>query len=142
MVGGSVAPIRLRLVAQELVEHPGRNAGVLQPGREGMPEVVGPRETDEEFREALDRLRRWGCEYPRLCRHTVTHSLYIDVQPERWREDPELVVAQPRPLAPYRAAHLADPAGDASTMSRMEGDRHDGEVRRRSAPVGRCGAGA
>jgi hypothetical protein len=29
------------LVAHQLVDHPGRDAGVLQPGREGVPKVVG-----------------------------------------------------------------------------------------------------
>jgi len=30
-----------RLMAHQLVDHPGRDAGVLQPGGEGMPKVVG-----------------------------------------------------------------------------------------------------
>ena len=29
------------LMAHQLINHPGRDAGVLQPGREGVPEVMG-----------------------------------------------------------------------------------------------------
>ena len=29
------------LVAHHLIDHPGRDAGVFQPGREGVAEVVG-----------------------------------------------------------------------------------------------------
>jgi hypothetical protein len=34
------------LVAHELIDHPGRDAGVLQPGREAVPEVMGAAEID------------------------------------------------------------------------------------------------
>jgi ribosomal protein S5 len=30
-----------RLMAHHLIDHPGRDAGILQPGREGVAEVVG-----------------------------------------------------------------------------------------------------
>lgn len=68
-------------------------------------------ESDEELREARDKLREAGVTVLGATDHTVTHSLYIedpdgneielyiDVQPERWREDPTLVVARPRALA-------------------------------------------
>jgi catechol-2,3-dioxygenase len=54
--------------------------------------------------------------------HTVTRSLHIedqdgneieqhiDAQPERWREDPELVVVQPRPSPCNWPCNLADPS--------------------------------
>src|SRR5215213_11564573 len=43
------------LVAHEFVDHPGRDAGVLQPGREGVPEVVGATELEVFEVGALDR---------------------------------------------------------------------------------------
>jgi catechol-2,3-dioxygenase len=68
-------------------------------------------ETDEELRTAQEQLRAAGVKIVGASDHTVTHSLYIedpdgneielyiDVQPELWREQPDLVVAVPRPLA-------------------------------------------
>jgi catechol 2,3-dioxygenase len=67
-------------------------------------------ETDEELRAALDELVAAGATIIGSADHTVTHSLYIedpdgneielyiDVQPERWREDPQAIVASPRAL--------------------------------------------
>jgi catechol 2,3-dioxygenase len=67
-------------------------------------------ETDEELRQALDDLTAAGATVRGAADHTVTHSLYIedpdgneielyiDVQPERWREDPQAIVAPVRPL--------------------------------------------
>ncbi|HYT80412.1 MAG TPA: VOC family protein [Actinomycetota bacterium] len=66
--------------------------------------------TDEELREALETLRAAGASVVGSADHTVTHSLYItdpdgneielyiDVQPELWREDPEAVLAPTRAL--------------------------------------------
>jgi catechol 2,3-dioxygenase len=66
---------------------------------------------------ALDRLRDAGVNILGAADHTVTRSLYIedpdgneieqyiDAQPERWRGDPEVVVARPR--APRRATGRA-----------------------------------
>jgi catechol 2,3-dioxygenase len=66
--------------------------------------------TDDELREALETLTREGVEVVGASDHTVTHSLYIkdpdgneielyiDVQPEIWREDPAAVLAPIRPL--------------------------------------------
>ena len=34
------------LMTHQLIDHPGRNAGVLQPGREAVPEVMGAAEID------------------------------------------------------------------------------------------------
>jgi catechol 2,3-dioxygenase len=67
-------------------------------------------ETDEELRAALEELVAAGATIIGSADHTVTHSLYIedpdgneielyiDVQPERWREDPQAIVASPRAL--------------------------------------------
>jgi catechol 2,3-dioxygenase len=67
-------------------------------------------ETDEELRQALDELVEAGVKVNGSADHNVTHSLYIedpdgneievyiDVQPERWREDPQAIVASPRAL--------------------------------------------
>jgi catechol 2,3-dioxygenase len=67
-------------------------------------------ETDEELRRALDELIEAGVTVNGSADHNVTHSLYIedpdgneielyiDVQPERWREDPQAILAPPRAL--------------------------------------------
>jgi len=66
--------------------------------------------TDDELREAWRELEDAGVTIVGASDHTVTHSLYvldpdgnelelyIDVQPERWRDDPALVLAPTRPL--------------------------------------------
>ena len=66
--------------------------------------------TDEELRQALEELIEAGVKISGSADHNVTHSLYIedpdgneielyiDVQPERWREDPQAIAAPPRPL--------------------------------------------
>jgi catechol-2,3-dioxygenase len=68
--------------------------------------------TDDELREALATLVDAGADIRGTADHGVTHSLYIadpdgneielyiDVQPEVWREDPAAV------LAPIRALRL------------------------------------
>jgi catechol 2,3-dioxygenase len=94
---------------------------LLTVGPAAAPIPAGPRvgmyhfglkvgESDEELREALDRLIEEGVKVRGSADHIVTHSLYIedpdgneielyiDVQPEVWREDPQLVVARPRAL--------------------------------------------
>jgi len=43
-------------VAHQLVDHPGRDAGVLQPGRERVPEVM--QATHLQAEQALIRRRR------------------------------------------------------------------------------------
>jgi len=82
---------------------PGRRVGLYHFGLK-----VG--ETDDELREALETLRREGVPIVGMTDHTVTHSLYItdpdgneielyiDVQPEIWRDDPAAVTASSRPL--------------------------------------------
>jgi len=82
---------------------PGRRLGLYHFGLK-----IG--ETDAELREALETLEREGVTIVGTADHTVTHSLYItdpdgneielyiDVQPEVWRDDPQAIVAPPRPL--------------------------------------------
>jgi catechol-2,3-dioxygenase len=65
---------------------------------------------DEELRQAMRELDEAGATVVGVADHGVTHSvyiedpdgneieLYIDVQPEVWREDPQAVVAPVRPL--------------------------------------------
>lgn len=67
-------------------------------------------ETDEELREARERLVKEGVRISGSADHGVTHSLYIedpdgneielyiDVQPARWKDDPAAIFAAPRPL--------------------------------------------
>jgi len=66
--------------------------------------------TDAELRDALAELRAAGVTIVGASDHTVTHSLYvedpdgneielyIDVQPEIWRDDPSAVLAPIKPL--------------------------------------------
>jgi catechol-2,3-dioxygenase len=66
--------------------------------------------TDDELREAWRELEAAGVTIVGASDHTVTHSLYVldpdgnelelyvDVQPERWRDDPGLVMAPVKPL--------------------------------------------
>ena len=66
--------------------------------------------TDDELRDAWRELEAAGVTIVGASDHTVTHSLYvldpdgnelelyIDVQPERWRDDPALVLAPTKPL--------------------------------------------
>ena len=67
-------------------------------------------ETDDELRTALQDLETAGVQIYGTADHGVTHSLYIadpdgneielyiDVQPEAWREDPQAILAPVRPL--------------------------------------------
>jgi catechol-2,3-dioxygenase len=94
---------------------------LLEVGRDAAPPPPGRRlglyhfglkigETDDELRDALETLEREGVSIVGTADHTVTHSvyvtdpdgneieLYIDVQPEVWRDDPAAIVAPPRPL--------------------------------------------
>jgi catechol 2,3-dioxygenase len=84
---------------------PGRRVGMYHFGLK-----IGT--TDDELREAMRTLVDAGANVVGSADHGVTHSLYItdpdgneielyiDVQPERWRGDPEAI------LAPTRALHL------------------------------------
>ena len=66
--------------------------------------------TDDELRAAYETLQREGVPVLGSADHHVTHSLYIadpdgneielyiDVQPERWREDPTVIAGAPKPL--------------------------------------------
>jgi catechol-2,3-dioxygenase len=82
----------------------GRRAGLYHFGLK-----VG--ETDEELREVLETLQENDVTIVGASDHTVTHSLYIldpdgneielyiDVQPEVWRDDPKAFLAPIKPLA-------------------------------------------
>jgi catechol-2,3-dioxygenase len=66
--------------------------------------------TDDELREALATVEAHGVDVMGASDHGVTHSLYvadpdgneielyIDVQPERWRDDPTAFAAPIKPL--------------------------------------------
>ena len=94
---------------------------LLEVGEDAAPVPEGRRvglyhfglkigETDEELSEAIRVLREENVSIIGTADHTVTHSvyitdpdgneieLYIDVQPERWRDDPSAIVAPVRPL--------------------------------------------
>jgi catechol-2,3-dioxygenase len=82
----------------------GRRAGLYHFGLK-----VG--ETDNELRDVLRTLQENDVTIVGASDHTVTHSLYIldpdgneielyiDVQPEVWREDPKAVLSPVKPLA-------------------------------------------
>ena len=67
-------------------------------------------DSDDDLREALASLHAHGVPVLGASDHTVTHSLYIadpdgneielyiDVQPEVWRDDPQAVFAPIKPL--------------------------------------------
>jgi catechol 2,3-dioxygenase len=81
----------------------GRRAGLYHFGLK-----IGT--TDEELKEAIRILQEKGVEMVGASDHTVTHSLYIldpdgneielyiDVQPEIWREEPTAVLSPVKPL--------------------------------------------
>ena len=82
---------------------PGRRTGLYHLGFK-----IGT--TDDELRDAIRELQDAGVTIRGASDHTVTHSLYIedpdgnelelyiDVQPERWRDEPTLVMAPTKPL--------------------------------------------
>jgi catechol 2,3-dioxygenase len=90
----------------------GPNATPIPPGRRVGLYHFGLKigTTDEELRAALTELIDAGANVVGTADHGVTHSLYItdpdgneielyiDVQPERWREDPQAIMAPTRAL--------------------------------------------
>lgn len=90
----------------------GAGAAALPPGRRVGLYHFGLKvgETDDELRAAANELVEAGVQISGASDHTVTHSLYIadpdgheielyiDVQPEVWRDDPSAVFAPIRPL--------------------------------------------
>lgn len=90
----------------------GEEAAPIPPGRRvGMYHFglkVG--ESDDDLRDVVATLEANGVPILGTADHTVTHSvyiadpdgneieLYIDVQPEIWREDPQAIMAPVRPL--------------------------------------------
>lgn len=94
---------------------------LLEVGPDAAPTPLGRRlglyhfglkvgETDDELREALAKLEAADVPISGTGDHGVTHSvyiadpdgneieLYIDVQPEIWRDDPTAVLAPVKPL--------------------------------------------
>jgi catechol 2,3-dioxygenase len=94
---------------------------LIQVGEEATPIPRGRRvgmyhfglkvgDSDEELREVLQTLQDNGVRLMGTADHGMTHSLYlaepdgneielyIDVQPEVWREHPEAILAPVRPL--------------------------------------------
>lgn len=94
---------------------------LIEVGGQAAPLPAAPRlgmyhfglkvgESDDELRDAVARLQEAGVPVLGASDHTVTHSLYIqdpdgneielyiDVQPEAWRDDPGLVFAPIKPL--------------------------------------------
>jgi catechol-2,3-dioxygenase len=94
---------------------------LIEVGGQAAPLPAAPRlgmyhfglkvgESDDELRGAVARLKEAGVPVLGASDHTVTHSLYIqdpdgneielyiDVQPEAWRDDPGLVFGPIKPL--------------------------------------------
>ena len=96
---------------------------LLEVGAQAAPNPPSPRvglyhfglkvgESDDELREAIQKLVQAGVQIVGASDHAgVTHSvyildpdgneieIYIDVQPEVWREHPEVIMGPVRPLA-------------------------------------------
>ena len=91
----------------------GENAEALPQGRHVGLYHFGLKvgDTDDELRDALQRVRDAGVRVVGTGDHTVTHSLYIldpdgneielyiDVPGVDWKHDPMLIMAPTRPLA-------------------------------------------
>jgi len=94
---------------------------LIQVGNDATPIPAGRRvgfyhmglkvgESDDELRDALATIQEAGVKVVGASDHTVTHflyikhktayeiELYIDVQPELWRDDPTAVLAAIKPL--------------------------------------------
>jgi catechol-2,3-dioxygenase len=90
----------------------GADAAALPPGRRVGLYHFGLKvgESDDELRGVVEHLEAHGVRISGASDHTVTHSLYvedpdgneielyIDVQPEVWRDDPMAVFAPIKPL--------------------------------------------
>ena len=90
----------------------GRDATPIPPGRRVGLYHFGLKigTTDDELRDALRTLADAGANVVGTADHGVSHSiyitdpdgneieLYIDVQPETWREDPDTIMAPVRAL--------------------------------------------
>jgi catechol-2,3-dioxygenase len=91
----------------------GEDAASQPPGRHKGLYHVGLKigDTDDDLREAADRLSQLGVPVLAASDHTISHSLYvrdpdgndvelfIDVAGVDWRSDPGLIAAPVRPLA-------------------------------------------
>ena len=94
---------------------------LIEVGENVKPIPSGPRvgmyhfgikigESDEELIQAMKILKQSNVKILGTSDHVVTHSIYIsdpdgneveiyvDVQPERWQDQPELIASDPRPL--------------------------------------------
>ena len=94
---------------------------LIEVGEDAQPQPHGRRvglyhiglkvgDTDEELREALERLQQVGVTITGASDHTVSHSLYVldpdgnelelyvDVPKADWRSDPSLVMSSVKPL--------------------------------------------
>ena len=94
---------------------------LIEVGPKASPIPRGPRiglyhfglkvgESDEELRKVVEQLQQHGVEIAGATDHGITHSvytqdpdgneieLYIDVQPQRWKDDPTSIFAAPKPL--------------------------------------------
>ena len=115
----------MRLGSQAAIFSSGRTHHellLLEVGQQAEPIPSGPRvglyhfglkigESDEELRQAMDQLQAADVTIVGTADHTVTHSiyildpdgneieLYIDVQPEVWREDPQSIMAPVKSLS-------------------------------------------
>ena len=115
----------MRLGSQAAIFSSGRTHHellLLEVGQHAEPIPSGPRvglyhfglkigESDDELRQAMDQLQAADVTIVGTADHTVTHSiyildpdgneieLYIDVQPEVWREDPQSIMAPVKSLS-------------------------------------------
>ena len=115
----------MRLGSQAAIFSSGRTHHellLLEVGQHAEPIPPGPRvglyhfglkigESDDELRQAMDQLQAADVTIVGTADHTVTHSiyildpdgneieLYIDVQPEVWREDPQSIMAPVKSLS-------------------------------------------
>jgi catechol-2,3-dioxygenase len=94
---------------------------LLEVGEDATPIPAGRRvgmyhfglkigESDDELRAAIEHVQKAGVQIVGMSDHTVTHSLYIldpdgneielyiDVQPEVWRDNPTAVAVPTKPL--------------------------------------------
>ena len=115
----------MRLGSQAAIFSSGRTHHellLLEVGQHAEPIPSGPMvglyhfglkigESDDELRQAMDQLQAADVTIVGTADHTVTHSiyildpdgneieLYIDVQPEVWREDPQSIMAPVKSLS-------------------------------------------
>ena len=111
-LAGAVAFSSGRTHHELLLIEVGKDAAPIPSGRRVGLYHYGLKvgDTDDDLRTALEAVKAHGVAIVGTSDHTVTHSLYIedpdgnelelyiDVQPEVWRDDPAAVLAPTRPL--------------------------------------------